>query len=151
MCGNGVVDPGEECDDALSPAGTCTDCSVVCVGDGEHKDAGHCYRVSTTLSNWWSARDACGAWRTGAYIAVVTSQPEQDFVASIVVESSFLGAQLDRGAWTWMNGEPFAFASWENGQGTPGEEDCIAMWVGEPPWYDVECWWDLQHVCEWAP
>ena len=43
VCGDGVLDATEECDDALGPPGACIACQVVCSDDGETKLGAHCY------------------------------------------------------------------------------------------------------------
>jgi hypothetical protein len=61
LCGNGVVDPGETCDKALTPATCPADCTVVC-GDGNVEGTETCEPKNTAVcdANCQTRVPACG-------------------------------------------------------------------------------------------
>jgi hypothetical protein len=76
----------------------------------------------------------------GGYLAVVTSQSENDFVytnfgidKSGVNKNIWLGATEDTANnWHWINGEPWSYTNWAAGQpdGSGGGSQYLLMWAG---------------------
>src|SRR5262249_29145863 len=73
-CGDGRVDPLEDCDDASCPG------CVLCSRSDELWDPvkRRCYRLVSNLERWASARASCVAW--GGDLAGVSAQEELDFL-----------------------------------------------------------------------
>ena len=119
---------------------------------------GHLYiAVSTTDPILW-AEAAAAAQLAGGYLVSVTSSEENDFVFSLVNESTFWatgsggyalgpwlgGYQNEGGNWTWASGEDFAYTNWHSGQpdnyqGGLGAEDFLQFWGNaiSPTWNDA--------------
>ena len=112
---------------------------------------GHAYEfVLADGIDWPDARDAATTYEFqgfNGYLATVTSQEENDFIAAIVQQAKidfnleilrevWLGAeQLDPNGppadtWAWVTAEPFDFTHWENGEpnDTGGDEHYLGMW-----------------------
>lgn len=159
-CGDGTVNGDEDCDVATS---WCVDCTFQCNGTGEVWNAGngHCYRfVKDTDKGFDAAESDCVAWRPGAHLVSITSQPEQDFVAQQAMalitpfESTYLGGRIVSGQWTWVSGEAWGFTHWDSGEGNvSGGEDCLGMYqnAGAGPWHDFTCSPMEAYICEWTP
>ncbi len=93
-CGNGKVDPGEECDPkAPAAAGCTTGCLRCSAGDGRYAwpENGHCYTRHDVLLPWAEAFAACR--RAGGYLVAYSSQAEQE-----AVRGSLFGADA-RPSW----------------------------------------------------
>src|SRR5260221_5796041 len=63
-CGDGFIDPGEECDDGANASsdGCSPTCKVECSGADEYEmySTQHCYKLTVgELSGWASARQGC--------------------------------------------------------------------------------------------
>ncbi|NUP09245.1 MAG: C-type lectin domain-containing protein [Polyangiaceae bacterium] len=160
-CGDGVLQDGEECEETLSPEGTCLDCITVCDGPNEYKspDLFHCYHANLSPMTWDEAQAACEAWRPGAYLTTATRAAEEDMIDNTLSAGSpvrsFIGGYRVEAQWTWLNGETFgAFTNWAPGQPV-GEAglDCLALDVAEDgtrSWSSVACQAAQVSVCEWA-
>ncbi len=130
-CGNGIIDPGEECDDGNpNDADTCAGCKVQCTSEGSiatqpytlvHDVTHHCYLLGLDPnSSWISAMNDCLAW--GGYLAALTTQEEIDDMASLLVntgEDIWIGGNdlaVD-GTFVWVDGEDWTYVN------------------GAPPWH----------------
>src|SRR6188472_1307269 len=97
LCGNGVVDPGEACDDGDDDAfDSCVDCAVATCGDGFVRAAietcddssatcvgcrtcegvadpatNHCYTIVSTVQNRAAAQASCAA--QGSHLIAIDS------------------------------------------------------------------------------
>lgn len=170
VCGNGVLEAGEECDDGGNDGQDgCVECQVTCshFGEGSVKsDDNHCYN-GYDEANFEGARADCAA--RGGHLVTISSQAENDIVQGFVAFSKFIGAFEDvplmSGAaaeYQWVTGEPFDFENWDGGQ--PDREDsrcglfnvprcyehCAAM-LGDGSWVDQRCDLADGYVCEWEP
>ncbi len=158
-CGDGVVDPGEQCDkgsgnsdDPASPS-TCTTmcksrapCGTLTGALGAKIDpaTGHCYVAWAGPSNWATAQRACQAH--GGYLAVVTSASENAVVNTVGGSASpqWIGLEVTPGTPTtfrWVDGEPYQYSAWAPGQpdngGGKGPEECTARTL--TGWDDMPC------------
>ncbi|MBQ9521031.1 MAG: hypothetical protein IJR72_00495 [Oscillospiraceae bacterium] len=85
--------------------------------DGTVYFNGHAYKVYDKSMTWTEAKAFCES--LGGYLAVITSQEEQDHIASIISgETKFqywLGAtdELVEGQWEWVTGENWDYTNWD--------------------------------------
>lgn len=146
-CGDGTVDPGEECDDGnLTTFDGCTTCVVDCEMSA-HKYAAnhHCYRVFSTVGDEPTAEAACEAWGGAAglgHLVSVSDAGEQAFLVSFVTQPGWMGGGdvVTEGTYKWYDGSAFAFTHWApNEPNDPGHvENCIfAQATGD--WDDHNC------------
>jgi hypothetical protein len=158
-CGNGVLDPGEQCDrgsansDDPAAASTCTSmcrsrapCGPLGGTAGAKIDpaTGHCYVAWPGPINWASAQRDCQAH--GGYLAVVTSAAENGIVGAVGgnLSSQWIGLEVTHGAtdtFRWVDDEPYTYSAFAPGEPNNGNgnrpEDCIARTaVG---WDDLPC------------
>jgi cysteine-rich repeat protein len=143
-CGDGVVAPGEECDDQNDVDGDgCTSCVIDCAAD-ELKNAatGHCYRRFAASSTQPVAEANCQAWGGApglGHLVSIENATENAFVAPLVASSTWIGADDFGGDWAWIDGTPFAFENWQDGEPNyPGIEHCMFM-DAEAKWHDHNC------------
>ena len=160
-CGNGVLDPGEQCDDCAknsddpAVAATCTtmcklraSCGSVSGATGAKIDpaTGHCYVAWPGPINFASAQHDCQS--RGGYLAVITSATENTLVASVAgsAQMMWIGLEMSHGTpdtFHWVDREPYAFSAFQPGQpdnggaNAPAPEDCIARTA--TGWDDVPC------------
>lgn len=176
VCGNGVREPGEECDDGDSDDGDgCTSgCKVVCPkqhGVVLNPINGHCYwRIKKGIGlggGWLEQANKCV--QAGGYLASLRSAEENEFVRKLHTDREvWIGATDGKGAqepgvgkYGWISKEPFDYAAW-----APGEPNAFAF--GCPPvlatcyehcavqrtdglWNDQNCNDGQDAICEWAP
>jgi hypothetical protein len=109
-----------------------------------------CYRPSQIALSWDDARDDCLAG--GGDLVAIDSSEENDFVATLIGVSIWIGAS-DRaleGAFVWTDGRALGFTSWAANQpdAFPGQ-NCVEK-RGEPgaAWYDQTCENLEFYVCE---
>lgn len=169
VCGNGIIEAGEQCDDA-GHAGQdgCAACQVVCshYGTGTLASADHHCYAGYGEAPFEAAREACE--ELGAHLATISSSAENSLVQTLVNESKFLGAFEDVGVmakgsddYRWLTGEPFTFTNWA--QGEPNKKEtrcssysghcyghCLAM-NGQGLWTNQRCDIEDGYVCEWEP
>ncbi|KAK3508083.1 hypothetical protein QTP70_013015 [Hemibagrus guttatus] len=65
-----------------------------------------CYYFSTDKLNWTQGRDLCV--EKGGHLVIITNQPEQEFVASQIGETHWIGLNdlQTEGQWMWVNNQP---------------------------------------------
>jgi cysteine-rich repeat protein len=130
-CGNGKLDPGEECDDKNKVDGDgCDSCDVACVGGGvEHPMTHHCYLIGGTPVGWDAAKISCEA-APGYYLAVLATVPEIDFIKLSPLADVWIGGKKVNNAWTWVNDEDWIYVDnmppWRSGQ-PAGGADCVEL------------------------
>lgn len=149
-CGDGVLQPGEECDDKLAYANnvTCTQCRIGCPA-GESKDAAthHCYRIVTGAgANWEAAKNDCAM--TGAYLATINSPAENMLLQTNLNGPKWLGASRsdNNGAFKWLNTDAICYTNWAT---DPGKDDkhCAAL-QPSGTWSNEPCNQALGYICE---
>jgi cysteine-rich repeat protein len=163
-CGDGKLDPGEECDDgnALDDGNGCgKTCKVYCLPD-EQKLGTHCYREYATSASWDTAEATCTQDPNG-HLVTITSQQEFDFVYNNVFDQNFLADTSPRwiglndkateGAFQWVTGEPVVVTAWANGEPNNGggNENCVEMKWANGAWDDQLCATTRLFVCEYEP
>jgi len=161
-CGDGLLDPNEECDDANDvDADGCTACVVDCNDVGtvvaaKHPTTFHCYLYEVVATVVWDdSRQACQD--QGGDLATVTSGEEAAFI-----KQSFDGATMDHvwvglndiaveGTFEWIGGEPVSYTEWIAGEpnDTNMLEDCTE--VRPTGWNDRNCDALLAYLCEIDP
>lgn len=136
--------------------------SLVDPGEVFFSDNGHLYEyVSSTLTanGAKSAAEARSKYGVSGYLATITSQPENDFVADRLENAGWMGASDSavEGAWRWVtgpeNGTQFwsgtgsgstvggNYANWANGEPNDASgEDCAQFLSGgSGQWNDLNC------------
>ncbi|KAK3506439.1 hypothetical protein QTP70_017065 [Hemibagrus guttatus] len=88
-----------------------------------------CYYFSTDKLNWTQGRDLCV--EKGGHLVIITNQPEQEFVASQIGETHWIGLNdlETEGQWMWVNNEPLN----ERDVTRPGKPDEPDNWKEEDP------------------
>jgi cysteine-rich repeat protein len=171
VCGNGILEAGEECDDSAHAGedGCDADCKVVCSDHGSdaiESEDHHCY-------NGYDEADFEGAQadcvERGAHLATIASATENKLVRSFVNNSKWLGGFEDVefktqgvGDYQWITGEALSYTSWADDEpngarvrcldlpDSPCYEHCISM-LGDGSWADQRCDMTDGYVCEWEP
>ncbi|MEP7127001.1 MAG: lectin-like protein [Byssovorax sp.] len=141
-CGDGIVQPGEECDDAIpSTWFTCTACKIACnAGEFEDPATRHCYRVVPALVTSAQAVNACVA--LGAHLAAINTPAENALIQAHTTAPSWIG--LGQGA-AWINTDPFCFTN-NLGSGGPGK-GCSTI-LPDGTWSAIPCASTRGYVCE---
>uniref|UniRef100_A0A8C2KS67 Si:ch211-133n4.7 n=1 Tax=Cyprinus carpio TaxID=7962 RepID=A0A8C2KS67_CYPCA len=125
---------------------------------------GKLYFFSSNVLNWSSSRAFCVS--KGADLVTITSQTEQDFLASEIEEQHWIGLTdlKTEGHWVWVNNQTLTdtgVQSWykrasgqsepDNWRGTdPSGEHCavVRYFEGHVHWFDVSCKLQKKFICE---
>ena len=113
-------------------------------------------------SDWIEAKNGCPQIHPAAHLASSGSKIENDFIgrlhpSDITRLYFWLGGtdSDDEGNWSWIDGTPFNFTSWESSEGSDGVQDsCLAMYnyyyysYDTYRWYDYECYASYPYICE---
>ena len=137
--------------------------SLSAAGDVYFPGNGHMYEVVDAGSgiSWEDAKSAAEArTKNGAagYLATVTSQSENDYIAPRLSGSGWFGASdsVTEGDWKWVTGPEVGtsfwaglgngstvndqFAGWAGGEpNNAGNEDCAQFYAGNSGWNDLPC------------
>ncbi len=146
-CGNGVLDVGEECDDANgSPDDGCANCVIECEPMAQKNPVNaHCYRVFTMTTTSAIAEAACESWGGGpglGHLVSIGDAAEQTFVAPLVAAlPGWIGGgdAATEGVYAWYDGTPFTYVHWAPGE--PNDttvEDCMFI-QATGGWDDHDC------------
>ena len=171
VCGNGVLEDGEQCDDAghLGEDGCDASCQVVCSQYGagilESTDH-HCYG-GYDQATFAGAKAACD--QRGAHLVTISSDEENALAQKLTNDGKWIGAYEDvastspgTGAYVWLTGEPFTYMNWAPNEpnraqyfcGGPTNahcyEHCVVV-LGDGTWADHRCETPDGYVCEWEP
>ena len=171
VCGNGVLEAGEECDDAghAGQDGCDASCKVVCSQHGAGVLASedhHCYAGYDTFP-FAAAQQDCV--KRGAHLATISSAAENQLARTLTHNSKWIGGSEDvslgspgTGNYEWLTGEPFTYTNWGPEEpnrldercnfGASGHcyEHCLSI-LGDGTWADRRCDMTDGYVCEWEP
>jgi cysteine-rich repeat protein len=152
VCGNGVLEAGEQCDDGnvTDGDGCSSHCQVECMGMGLYLDPAtfHCYRFVVIELPWGEARDAClGAHE---HLATFTSAEELDAVAPHAPGQWWIDGIRSGPGFAWADGEPWSFDRWKGGfPSTDPSKGCVKLDGGE---YSADdCAAKMNYLCERDP
>jgi hypothetical protein len=139
--------------------------SLVNPGEVFFADNGHLYKFITGNINALNARTNASnqtAYGATGYLATITSQAENDFVAARLQGDGWIGGSDEavEGEWRWVTGPeagtlfwtgasggspaPGQYANWSMNEpndwlnGSPGE-DCIQFYISTTKWNDLHC------------
>jgi cysteine-rich repeat protein len=147
-CGDNIVQPGEECDDAVTSAAfTCQGCVVHCpAGQLKDPDTHHCYELVTGGAAVWSEAQASCALK-GGYLAAINSSGENGLLQPSVPAPMWIGASRG-GQFRWANTDPVCFVNWAgNEPSAGGGEDCATM-QPNGTWTNDPCDQKKGYICE---
>ena len=104
---------------------------------------------------WQDAQAYCED--IGGHLVTITSQAEQDFVYTSLVEKygvAMIGLNdaASEGTWEWVTGEPFSYANWDGGEpNNQGDEDYVFI-NANGSWNDGHANREYNSfICEWEP
>lgn len=144
VCGDGVIDPLEQCDDANTITGDgCAACAIECGAPGvQDPVTGHCFQLFAIAGTQATAEAACQAWGGSAdlgHLASMNSASETALVSPMITANTWIGADDLGGAFAWIDGSVFSYENWQSGEPNhPGTEHCMFM-DAEAKWHDHEC------------
>jgi hypothetical protein len=147
-CGNGAVDPGEECD---PPGATCTAACMnvrACTEPGAASSPvnGHCYFVTGAAAPWATAMNACPA---ATHVATLAAPEETEAALAATGGQAWIALTGMPGTFAWGDGEDFnarryhGFISGEPNHGGPA---CVRLQPGG--WADQACSMAFATLCE---
>jgi cysteine-rich repeat protein len=158
-CGDGIIDPGELCDDGANADGDgCSaDCkSVECFGTRTWEDpvTHHCYWRSTDVVGRNTAATRCVEW--GGYLARFETAAERFGPFPTLLDGVggriWIGVQRVDGVWTWDDGKVATPSELPWGSGEPSGDGPCAEWRKNGNDYnDLGCGNDRDFICERAP
>jgi Lectin C-type domain len=126
---------------------------------------GHCYRVNEALLTFDEARAACDL--AGAHLVTIGSAEENELARDLHDGEHWLGATdelgddvAEVGLYVWVNGEPWVYSDWQEGQPNAYQTDCpddadadcyehCGFQSDEGDWLDRSCWHTIASICEW--
>jgi cysteine-rich repeat protein len=146
-CGNGVVDPSEECDDAnVTPGDGCDPACVIECGSDAIKSSvdGHCYRIFLQALHAPDAQQECEDWGGApglGHLVSIQNSTEQGFVGQLATTKAWIGGgdAAVEGTYEWYDGTPWIYENWAPDE--PNDitvEDCMFFQVGGK-WDDHDC------------
>jgi cysteine-rich repeat protein len=171
VCGNGILEAGEQCDDAghTGSDGCDANCKVVCSqydADAVESEDYHCY-AGYNQADFTGAQQDCV--KRGAHLATISSTAENKIARGFVDNSKWLGGYEDvplmsagTGNYVWLSDEPFSFSNWAprepdptgmrcgGGSNTLCYEHCVVI-LGDGTWANQRCDTVDGYVCEWEP
>lgn len=126
---------------------------------------GHCYRVNESLLTFDEARAACDL--ASAHLVTIGSAEENALARDLHDGEHWLGATDELGddaagvgSYVWVNGEPWVYSDWQDGQPNAYQTDCpddpdadcyehCGFQSDEGDWLDRSCWHTIASICEW--
>ncbi|MBN2192215.1 MAG: C-type lectin domain-containing protein [Polyangiaceae bacterium] len=168
VCGNGLVEAGEECEpDAGTPctAGCSVDCGAFINGGAMLVFADgtvHCYSVLAYDRDWGDSSVRCGDFN--GYLVSIHDDEEQAIVRSLIPvdQTVWIGATDGRspddpvpGTYTWETDEPFAYTPVDGFDVATGDcgvdcPHCATITGGSNEAWSVDvCSTARRGICEW--
>jgi hypothetical protein len=132
FCGDGFIDPGEECDSAGDAADTtCVGCNMQCLDDFERPETHHCYDHRKEPVIWSDAVKKCAGTK-GGYLASITSAEELNFLINSgkAKPPVWIGGSdtASEGVFVWVSGEAWSYANWDVGEPSAGPKaNCVQL------------------------
>ncbi|XP_043940817.1 C-type lectin BfL-2-like [Protopterus annectens] len=128
----------------------------------QYKDS--CYRVITTPTSWVNAEASCQKSYSGAHLASIHSDEENNYIFSLTGNLSdytkgnayWIGAHdtLVEGSYMWTDGTVTDYLHFGTGQpDNLGNEDFIGSWFvqnGAVTWNDYPASWSFPYVCKFS-
>jgi cysteine-rich repeat protein len=162
VCGNGKLEPGEECDDDNDTDGDgCTACKVDCSEDDAFKDpkSHHCYWPYAEPPDNHTAiyvEQHCAG--LGAHAAGLGTTKEIEFVKPHLTSSVWTGGYWDGTEWGWSNQEPWSYgddqgsaaAPWSAPANDGHRNRCVALGT-DGKITGTDCFTRLVGLCERTP
>ncbi len=170
VCGDGVVDEGEDCDDA----GLSEECTLDCQSRQTMNNCslgiafGTHYVFCDYDQDWVDAEEVCE--QAGGYLQEVNDLREDGVVQWLAeergVQDYWIGAndRQDEGTWVWTgsqvafwqggaNGGPVEerFSAWNRIEPSSSSSDCAAHVDGTATWFGFSCSALREFVCELSP
>ncbi|HEX4418160.1 MAG TPA: Ig-like domain-containing protein [Kofleriaceae bacterium] len=162
VCGNGVREGREECDDGNTRGGDGCEasCKLTCgSGTGAERAtvdpaSGHCFAAYDGVTHsYQDAAAMCTA--LGGHLATITSAGEDAaaFAAVRPGDQPWLGGDdlAVEGAFHWLTGEPFGYTHFAAGKpdngGNGGNADCL-RYTADGTWTDASCATATGTLCE---
>ena len=100
---------------------------------------GHSYYRSSSATSWYKAKQLCE--NAGGYLAVITSEGENDFIQENFGRNSHfwigLTDEATEGTHLWVTGETFSYTNWNSGE---PNNDPTQHYAGM--YYHTGTWWD---------
>ena len=144
-CGDGLVQPGEECDDgaAASPYFDCAGCKLACkAGEFADPTTHHCYRVVPDPLTSHDAALACAS--LGGYLAAINTPEENALLVPHIAAPTWIGLGTTADP-TWSNSDPVCYA---NAPSTDAIKKSCAVIQADGTWTATACTLKRGYVCE---
>ncbi|XP_045612377.2 uncharacterized protein [Procambarus clarkii] len=152
---------------ALSPAPLCDAFDKPLVDEVESGRAYHlswCHDSGRTYT-WEHASRYCAALGHGFQALSIETQPEQHFIATIIVKHYIQdiwtsGNKVNSRYWSWLSGAAMSYTNWSRTgrrgvpqpDNTDGNEDCLAVFNNHfndgVVWHDSSCFLQRRVICE---
>ncbi|XP_018012021.1 macrophage mannose receptor 1 [Hyalella azteca] len=109
-----------------------------------------CYYASQEEMSWTAAENQCS--NQGGHLASVTSWPEQDYIHTHVLSSSWIGLndRKEDGSYQWNDGKIVTIVNWNTGEPSGGSENCVELLAEGGYWNDLGCSALKTFVCKRA-
>ena len=112
--------------------------SLVSQGEVFFSGTGHLYEYVSSTLTWGNAKTAAEArskYGAAGYLATITSQEENDFVAARLANAGWMGASdsVSEGVWRWVVGPENGTQFWSGNIGGTTVGGNYANWNGSEP------------------
>jgi hypothetical protein len=176
VCGDGVIDFGEACDDTNDDsADGCAECQIICGGtfpEALDERTGHCYLLggipdgatspaaTPDPQGWQAAIAECASWNgtlasiTPTITPTSTTYDELAFVQHFAMRADtaiWLSASREGGDFTWVTGEILDANDKAWAPGSPNvdaETDCVALGNTSLGFENTDCGSLRPFLCE---